>query len=126
MKAIVLAGILFALSIIAPYAHADSVSCYCVLALRELQGIDIRGDAWTQRPNVETQYVRPGDVLLMRYPKSDHVALVLDVTEPTRDHLYVSIVEYNYHHCQKSYRTLSLDDESIRGVLRPTQYPQVA
>lgn len=89
------------------------------MALRELQGVPIYGDAYLQRPNIDRDQVQPGDILIFRYPDGTyHVALVLDVKEPVPGKLMVYFVEYNYHRCEKSYRTLPVIDESIIGVMR--------
>lgn len=55
--------------------------------------------------------------MVFSYPTTDHVALVLDVISKPGA-AFLSIVEYNYHHCQKSYRTIPVDDPAIRGILR--------
>ncbi len=113
-----LVGLLFGLSLIVPFVgHADSVKCYCVKALREIHAVNIRGDAVTQKPNIPTSAAKEGDVLLMRYPKDSHVALITKVKEVGTKKV-VTIEEYNFRHCKQSIRTISLTDKHVLGVLR--------
>lgn len=98
--------------------YAATVECSCVLGLRILQGINIHGDASRQKANVPTSDVQEGDVLIMKYPKDSHVALVTDVTEK-EGQKFVTTDEYNLHRCQETIRTIALNDKHIVGVLRP-------
>lgn len=103
------------------FVNADSVSCYCVLYLREVLGVDIHGNANTIRGNVPMNQIKEGDVLLFSYDKADHVAEVLDVIQANaeRPQVYVTIRESNFHRCVPDTRTISLNDPNIRGLFRP-------
>lgn len=96
--------------------YAQSVECSCVLALRVLEGVDIHGDAWTIRPNIQRSKVEPGDVVLFSY---GHAALIQDVTLSQDGRIDIALLEYNFHSCQKDYRRISLYDSSIKGFYRP-------
>lgn len=125
-----LIGVLFGAALLVPFiSFAASVECYCVTALRTIQGVDLpRGNANRLKPNLPTNELEAGDVLIFRYPQNrppynGHVALTLSRSSTT-----ARVVEYNYHHCQKSYRTVSLNDKTVLGVYRPTakEAPKIA
>ncbi len=106
---------------------AAPLECECVRALRELRGVDVRGNADTLNPNTTLADVQTGDVLLMRYGSVYHAALVTSVysegkaledgsyhTRPVR----ITIWEANYSSCKIITRVLSIEDSHIRGILR--------
>lgn len=117
---------LFIISTLVPVqaTFALAVKCQCVLALRELKGVYIRGDAVTLKPNVPLNAAIKGDVLLLRYGKVSHAALITDIIdvvphEPPYDRVVTGFVidEYNYIPCAESVRTIGL--ENVVGVYRP-------
>ena len=107
---------------------AAPVQCSCVLFLRQELGVNIRNDADKQVPNTSLNDLRTGDVLLLRYDKTHHVALATSVYtegEAMADGSYrtrpISVVirESNFIRCRETTRTLSVLDKSIWGVYRP-------
>jgi hypothetical protein len=89
-------------------------------------GVNIRGDAWTQKPNKPFNHVVEGDVLIFNYGGvgKDHVALVTGFVGEVHEGDYIrpefiKIVEANYSRCKVGTRLIAWDDPKIRGVLSP-------
>ena len=99
-------------------AHAAPLVCECIRWLREAQGVNIRGDAWTIRPNQETAFARVGDVILFDYAKEDDGALIIGLHEPTPGNTIATIVEANYSRCRVTNRNISIFDPSVKGIYR--------
>lgn len=107
-------------------ALAAPVQCECVRYLREVVGIDVRGDAWTIVPNVRRENLVEGDVLLFDYggKGKDHAAVIVsfegevDLGYATAPE-FIYIFETNYKKCTPGYRKVRWDDPSIKGGLRP-------
>lgn len=95
--------------------YAESSQCYCVLWLRTVMGVDIRGDADTQSPDIQVRQVQKGDVALFNYGGTYHAALVVDTMDGDR----FRVVEANWKHCQVTDRVVSLYDGALRGFMRP-------
>lgn len=93
---------------------ASSVKCRCVQWLRETQGINIKGDADTIKPNTALEDIYPGVVILFRYDGISHAALI---TSLHRDE--ATIIEANYRPCQVGTRTVKITDPSIMGFYIP-------
>lgn len=106
---------------------AAPLQCECVRAIREIKGVNIRGDAWTLKPNTPLYDIHVGDVVLMKYGKVSHAAYVTAVEtkgDAMDDGSYytrpiaISLWEANYSDCKITTRVLSISDEHIRGILR--------
>lgn len=105
------------------------VACECVRWLREVQGVNVRGDAVTLRPNEPIQDVVEGDVLLTQYGNVSHASVVVDVHRAAtvfldEENFYTKVVsvtvkESNYITCTPSTRIIVANDKHIKGVLRP-------
>ena len=107
------------------WAFAAPVQCFCVQYLREVHGVNIRGDAWTQKANIPFKNMDVGDVLLMKIGRSYHVALILAFEERVIwkgmiAPRYVVIADSNaVKPCTPSVRRLQIDDTDILGVYHP-------
>lgn len=78
--------------------------------------MNVRGDAYTLKPNAAMNSIIEGDVLLFYYPTTGvhHAALATKVQDG-----YITIIETNYNRCKISTRTLHHTDPTIKGVYRP-------
>ena len=121
-----LVGALVGILLMPIFAFAAPVKCECVRYLREIHGINIRGDAWTQRPNIYQGKMQEGDVVILRYGKVWHVALVAGFGEtevnpnnPTTKVPKLRIIETNFVPCTPTAREISWFDEHIVGIYRP-------
>ena len=109
-------------------AWAAPVACECVRALRELAGVNVRGDANTLVPNTTFPDIQPGDVLILRYGKVYHAALAI-ATQKSLEYIddesfynkavAVTIQEWNYKPCKGTVRQIVASDSHIVGVYRP-------
>lgn len=107
-------------------AFASPVTCYCVLYLREVLGINVKGNADQIQPNVPIQDVHVGDVVLLTYGSVGHAALVTSVQDEVslynqRKITGFTIQESNFYHCQPSMRTIGMSN--VRGIYRPLYTP---
>lgn len=84
--------------------------CFCVRAIREEGGNAPRMDAKDIQPNITFAEAQLGDIIIFEYEDSHHVALILAFEE-----LGFYVVEGNYKHCERTYRTVDYNDSSIRG-----------
>lgn len=100
----------------------------CVLYLREVRGIEVYGDAINLQPNLPSENLDVGDVLVLRYGKVGHVAEIIGyegeqkLTVNGRTVLVpetLTILEANFKAGQVTVRTLAWDDTHIKGVYRP-------
>jgi len=95
--------------------------------LREVQGVNIKGDAWTLRPNISRWNVDIGDVLLLKYGKVHHASLVIgfewEEGRQTPTHFWV--VEANYDRCKVSSRKIEWEDPAIKGIYHPSNLKMV-
>lgn len=87
--------------------------CSCVLYLRKYLGVPVYGDAWDLAPNVPKADVQEGDVAIIDYPNTSHVALIVDVEGDT-----VKIKESNFKRCKETTREIALS--TVSGIYRPT------
>ena len=107
------------------FAMAAPVNCECVRYLREVHGINIRGDAVKHRPNLPFENLDVGDVLLMRIGKTAHDALIVGFEEQVEWRgmiapRYIWITDTNaVKPCTPSTRKIQIDDEDIVGIYRP-------
>jgi hypothetical protein len=122
--AIFFAGIAFLLPTL---ALAAPVQCECVRALRELRGVNIRGDAWTIGVNKPLRNANVGDVLLFDYggKGKDHGALIIGFEGETASFQgavgprYIRIWECNYDRCKCGERLIRWDEPELKGVFSP-------
>lgn len=118
-----LAVFLVALLLAPTVSFAAPIQCECVRYLREVLQVNVKGDAWTLRGNTDIRFARAGDVLLTDEGPG-HAALITGFFEPTEGDLWVKIAETNFKKCTPGIRTIRLLDPSVRGVYRPSSYPQ--
>ena len=102
-------------------AYALPNTCECVRYIREVHGVNIKGNASTLSPNISMCNVDVGDVLLLRYGKVSHAALVIgfEWEEGRQTPTHFWIVEGNYKRCQVTSRKVKWEDENIRGIYSP-------
>lgn len=108
------------------YTLAAPVQCECIRWLRQVRGIDIKGNAWEIWPNTAPRNAEIGDVVLFDYGGvgKDHGAeitgfrgeMLLDGYVVPR---YIDIIETNYKSCTPGIRTIEWTDIHIKGVFRP-------
>jgi len=96
-------------------------TCECVRYLREVHGVNIKGDAWSLKPNLSRWNVDVGDVLLLQYGKVSHAALIIgfEWEEGRQTPTHFWIVEGNYKRCQVTSRKIKWEDGHIRGIFSP-------
>ena len=88
--------------------------CSCIVGAREY-GVDIpyNTNAWDLHSNSIPQ---EGALVLFSYPKSDHVAVIVDLDAGDG---MMNIYEENFNNpeggCRQGYRLVAWDDENIRG-----------
>lgn len=92
-------------------ARAGENNCSCVVYLQR-KGLSIKGNAINVKPNYEG-VPEVGDVLLLRYAHSGHVALIEEVLEDG-----VNISEDNYIRCKHTKRFVPFEDPHIVGYWR--------
>lgn len=87
--------------------------CSCVVYARQ-RGVAIpyNTDAGDLVPNSPPT---PGGLVLLRYPKADHVAVITGFTEHG-----VMVREGNYKHCKETIREIRFDDRALRGFWTPS------
>jgi len=84
------------------------VKCFCVTYLREVLGVNIRGDAHTIPAN--SKPIKGGVVLLNTSDGSGHAALIVDFTPEG-----YRVKESNWKKCQPGTRVIPYNDPLIRG-----------
>lgn len=90
--------------------------CSCVLYLRSQKGLNIFGDAITQKPT-HTKNPKRGDVIIFRYTNGQaHVAFIEGILPSGL--IYIS--EWNYYEGEYSERSIDPTDPSIYGFIRPS------
>lgn len=115
---------------LAPAAtFALPVECYCVLWLRLVKNVEVRGDAVNIRPNMPLSEAGEGDVLLMKFGNSSdqyHAGLIIDKeTRVVDENPYLAktvrllMTSANKKRCQVTTEWVEIDDPSIRGIYRP-------
>lgn len=87
--------------------------------------MNIRGDAWTLKPNIETRNAQIGDVLLEKFGKVYHASLIVGIRNSTEVDAEIMVKEWNYTPCQPGTRVLRLSDKSVIGVLHPQDTPKL-
>jgi len=116
----ILIGLIF---LVAPLqVFAGSVYCECSRYLREIIGVNIpRGDAGTYLPNASMWNINYGDVLILKYPKVWHVAVVVGFEWKKGQQWPENIIVHdsNYIPCTPTTRAISWYDEAIRGIYSP-------
>lgn len=121
-----LATVLVAVALVLPsLASAAPVQCECVRYLREIMGVQIKGDAWTIKPNIPSVELKEGDVLLFDYggKDKDHAGVILSfILKHIGGGVYIRksivIAETNYHKCEEGTRVVDWDDPAIKGGYR--------
>lgn len=114
-----LATLLVGVALVLPsVTNAAPVQCECVRYLREVMGVQIKGDAWTIRPNAETRFARAGDVLLTNEGPG-HAALITGFFEPVEGDIWAKVTETNFSRCKPTTRMIRLSDKEVRGLYRP-------
>ena len=123
MKLLASVGVLVLL--LPVWVSAANVNCECVRYLREVHGVNIRGDAWTQKANIPFENMDVGDVLLMKIGRSYHVVVILAFEERVIwkgmiAPRYIVIADSNaVEPCTPSVRRIQIDDPDILGVYHP-------
>lgn len=102
-------------------AFAMPITCMCVAYLSRVLDVNIHGDADTIQPDLPIQYVEVGDVVLFRYPKTAHVALVTSIAS-YKGGAKLQIAESNYRSCKPGVREISPSDPAIIGIYRPDMH----
>lgn len=103
------------------YAAAAPVACRCVQWLREVRGIEIKGDAWT----IPAESLKMADVghVLLTTEGPGHAAEIIgfrgEVQESGYIHPeYIEVIESNYTRCKVGTRLIPWNSPVIRGVYR--------
>ena len=93
--------------------HYTQPRCSCILYLKNVKGLNIKGNAIDLKP---THYNDPqhGDVALFRYENGVGHAAFVEAAMPKA--IYVS--EWNYKEGKYTERTIMLNNPSIYGYLR--------
>lgn len=119
-----IAAALVAVFLFPSFSYAAPVQCECIRALRELQNIPIRGDAWTHTPNLPILHAQYNDVVLFDYGGKgrDHGAKFLDFGGYVDRGSYLAptffrVWECNYTRCECGIRIVQIDDPTIKGAL---------
>ena len=104
-------------------ALGASLECYCVKWLREAQGVQIKGDAWTITPTHNVIYATEGDVLLTTEGPG-HAALIVGFEGEQDMGTYIApqfikVIEANYRKCEVGTRLIPWNSKEIRGIYRP-------
>ena len=115
------ASLLIGLALLMPtFSFALDARCFCVLWLREVRGIDIRGDAWTLKPSKPLKMATEGDVLLTTEGPG-HAAEIIgfeglirvgDFTHPA----FIRVIEANYSRCKVGTRLIPWNSPEIKGI----------
>jgi len=107
-----------------PVMAYAQVECECIRYLREVRGLNVRGDAYTLVPNRNLANAEIRDVLLFDIGREDHGAEILGfegeqllngIVVPR----FIRIIESNFKRCKVTVRTVEWTDPSIKGVLSP-------
>lgn len=108
--------------------YALSVEYECIRWLREVRGINIRGDAWTIVPNLPLKNADIGQVLLFDYGGvgKDHGAEIVSfegqmLYDGYIAPRYINVIEANYEPGKVTQRRILWTDPRIKGVF--TSYP---
>ena len=72
-----LATLLLAVLLAPTFIWAAPIQCECIRALREIRGVNIRGDAWTILPTHSREAADIGDVILFDMGWQDHGAQII-------------------------------------------------
>lgn len=107
------------------HASAASIQCECILWLRQVQGVNVHGDAWTIQPNAPLAQASLGDVLLLSY-NEEHGAEIVGFDDWVTENgvmrpQTILIVEANFKRCQVTNRRIAWNDPAIRGLYHPPQ-----
>jgi len=121
MKKIIL-GTLIGFILLPSIGYAAPRNCECIRYIREVHGVNIRGNAWTIQGNINPLNMDYGDVVLIG---RDHGALIIgsegeqwygNVIVPE----YIWIADTNYvRPCTPSVRKIAWNNPAIRGVYSP-------
>ena len=85
------------------------IACFCVTFLREIKGVNIRGNASDIRPNIDHPLV--GGVVLQKYGDVYHASYISAIFP--NGNLWVE--EANKKPCEITSRVIELDDKAIYG-----------
>ena len=96
------------------FEKPQDVRCLCVRFLRTMLGVNIRGDADTIKSNIKMSEAGVGDVILMRYPKSDHVVKIIGVGP---DYWITHSSNYPVP-CEERVFNVPFNSKNIRGFYR--------
>jgi len=88
-----------------------SVYCECVRYMREVLGVNIKGDAGTHEPNITFLDLQYGDVVIMQYDVPHEGMYV------SQNNDGILIKESNFRKCKESTRRISFN-EAV-GFYRP-------
>lgn len=95
--------------------NRQSIYCSCVRTAHFLNPKVPMINAADFKPNITRFDVRVGDVVLEKYPDTDHIALIADIQKEG----YI-VNEGNYRECEFSEgRAIPYNSERIRGFYRP-------
>jgi len=106
-------------------AFAFDVRCRCIQALREIRGIDIRGNANTIPVTHSLNEATEGDVLLWNTRSGDDhgdeiIGFEGQVHMGTHyEPEYILVWGCNWTPCKCGERKVKWDDERLKGVYRP-------
>jgi len=113
-----------AFTIAAPAAvFAAPVQCECIRALREIRGINIRGNANTIPVTNPLNEATEGDVLLFDVGRLDHGAEIIGFKGEVHNGTHIApefiiVWEANWKRCQTGIRLVRFDDPKLKGVYR--------
>lgn len=93
----------------------NPIFCSCVLTANWLDSRIPLTHAKDFKPNITYLDVKVGDVILEKYLKTDHIAIISDIQKQG----YI-VKEGNYRHCEYTEgRVIPYNSERIRGFYRP-------
>ena len=109
-------------------AFAAPVRCECARYLRTVLHVNVpQGDADTYRPTIPQSDIQEGDVLIQKFGRVWHVALVIGFGETEVNPFDLSaqvpkiiVSDSNFIRCTPTVRAISWFDDNIVGVYRPT------
>lgn len=87
-------------------------SAYCSCVIFAKQYLGIKNESWGVAINIKPTTDKPyaGGIVITKESKLGHVAVIKEVVGNE-----LHVIEANYKHCQKSERTISMDDPDIIG-----------
>jgi len=107
-------------------AFALPVACECIRALREIKGVNIRGNANTIPVTHSIYQAVEGDVLLTDIGRLDHGELIVGFEGSVHEGTYTR-PEYiltwgcNWRKCECGPRKVLWTDDRTKGIYRPVE-----